>query len=344
MSRSAIVQAAKAAVAAVLAWVLADRVFGLPQPFLAPYAAVFMIESTVYRSIRGSAQQLAAASTAVLLAFLASRMVPEPAVALGVAVLIGLLIGKWSVFGESGRWVGVTAVLVLTTSGAAQEVLLVDRLVETALGAAIGTAVNALILPPTYVRWARDATADLAAELRAVLTELAAALRAPEQPDDPQAWVRRTRESERLVRHAEEAVHWSDEADRLNLRRRHPSHGDAAAHLRDAWPRLVQIAEAVHSCVDPGPVTRYPSRSVRAEYAALLDDLADVVGHVAERGEEFDAAVARTRDRIGPLDERVTTGSAERAGEARGLSAMLLPARLALDALSREPARTAGRQ
>ncbi|WP_352231681.1 aromatic acid exporter family protein [Actinokineospora sp. NBRC 105648] len=68
----------KAAAAAVLAWVLADRVLHLPQPFLAPYSAVLVVESTVFRSIKGSAQQSIAASTAVLVALLASRLIPEP--------------------------------------------------------------------------------------------------------------------------------------------------------------------------------------------------------------------------------------------------------------------------
>lgn len=53
--------------------------------------------------MKGSAQQVIAAGTAVLLAFFAVRLVPAPAVALGVAVLAGLLIGKLSVFGESGK-------------------------------------------------------------------------------------------------------------------------------------------------------------------------------------------------------------------------------------------------
>jgi aromatic acid exporter family member 1 len=335
VSRGAVVRAAKCALAAVLAWLLADRVLGLPQPFLAPYAAVLMIDSTVYRSVRGSAQQVAATASAVLVAFLTSRMIPEPAVALAVAVLVGALLGRWSVFGASGAWIAVTTVLVLTTSGATQGVLLVDRLVETALGAVIGTAVNALVLPPTYSRWARSATSDLARELRSVLSALAGALRDPDEPRDPRSWVERTRESERLVRRAEEAVGWSDEADHLNLRRPRRdrrSSGSVAERLRDAWPRVVQIAEAVHSSADAGPVTHYPTPASRAEYADLLDALGDVVDRMG--GEDFDAAVTRTQHLLKVLDERVTTDPGEPPGAARGLSGMLLPARQALDALT----------
>jgi len=334
MTRRAIVQACKGALAAVLAWLLAAKVLGLPQPFLAPYAAVLMIESTVYRSIKGSVQQLGSAGSAVLLAFLASRLVPDTAAALGIAVLLGALLGKWSVFGDSGKWIGVTTVLVLTISGATQEFLLVDRLVETALGAVIGTAVNALLLPPTYTRWARDATADLATELRTVLNGLANVLRSPGEPEGPHAWVRRSRKSEELVQHAREAVEWSNEADRLSLRRHHLRDHDPAVNLRAMWPRLVQIAEAVRSCADQGSVTRYPSATSLTAYAALLDDLADAVDLASEGGEPFEEVVGRTYGRIEQLDDRLTSESHENPSESRGLSTMLLPARMALATLA----------
>ncbi|PPK66095.1 aromatic acid exporter family protein [Actinokineospora auranticolor] len=339
MSGHSFLQAGKGAVAAVVAWLLADGLWDLPQPFLAPYAAVFMIESTVYRSIRGSAQQLAAASTAVLVAFLVLRLIPEHAVALGVAVAVGLLVGRWSVFGESGKWIGVTVVLVLTVTGASQEVMLLDRLLETALGAVTGTLVNSLVFPPTYDRWARRTTAELGAELRAVLVELADALRAEGGPRDPSGWVRRTRGSEEWVRRAEEAVRWNAEAIRLNVRTRPGRAGGRAVNLREAWPRVVQIAEAVQSCADDGPVTRYPSPRSRADYAALLDELAAVIDTVNGPEDDLVAAVDRARERIAALDSRLT-GSVEESDASRGLAAMLLPARLVLDALTRRPTPT----
>ena len=40
----------KAAGAAVIAWVLARSVFGLAQPFLAPWAALLTVHATVYRT------------------------------------------------------------------------------------------------------------------------------------------------------------------------------------------------------------------------------------------------------------------------------------------------------
>ncbi|WP_009472639.1 aromatic acid exporter family protein [Rhodococcus sp. JVH1] len=100
-----VVQSAKAATAAVLAWILAERLLGLPQPFLAPYAAVFMIEVTVSRSLRVAGEQLAAVSLGVLLAAAVGMLLDSVTVGVGVAVLTGLLLGRWHRFGSSGVWV-----------------------------------------------------------------------------------------------------------------------------------------------------------------------------------------------------------------------------------------------
>ena len=65
-------QLVKTAVAAVIAWVVAKEVFGLPQPFLAPWAALLTIHATVYRTMARGLQQAGAAVIGVLLAFAVS--------------------------------------------------------------------------------------------------------------------------------------------------------------------------------------------------------------------------------------------------------------------------------
>jgi hypothetical protein len=45
--RAVLVQAVKAALAAVLAWLATVRLFDLAQPFLASWTAVFIVEATV---------------------------------------------------------------------------------------------------------------------------------------------------------------------------------------------------------------------------------------------------------------------------------------------------------
>ena len=45
-------QTVKTVAAGVVAWFVATDVFGLDQPFLAPWSAVFVVHATVYRTVR----------------------------------------------------------------------------------------------------------------------------------------------------------------------------------------------------------------------------------------------------------------------------------------------------
>ena len=63
-----VLQLVKTVLAAVAAWVIASSVLDLPQPFLAPWAALLVVHATVYRTFSKGAQQVAATVVAVLLA------------------------------------------------------------------------------------------------------------------------------------------------------------------------------------------------------------------------------------------------------------------------------------
>src|SRR3954451_19105462 len=80
-------QLVKTAAAAVIAWVLAKEVFGLPQPFLAPWAALLTIHATVYRTMARGLQQAGAAVIGVLLAFAVSLAFDVTWVALAVVLV-----------------------------------------------------------------------------------------------------------------------------------------------------------------------------------------------------------------------------------------------------------------
>ncbi|MEV8607113.1 FUSC family protein [Amycolatopsis sp. NPDC051373] len=216
--RRTLVQAAKAALAAAGAWLLATLVLRLPQPFLAPYAAVFLVETTVYRSVRGWVQQVGAVGAGVVLAGLAGQVIPWPAVALGLVVFVGLLIGSWRRFGESGVWVGVTGMLLIAYGTPAA--LLGDRLVETAIGAAIGAVVNALVFPPLSGRRLVEAIDALAGTLAGFLGSTAGLIRAEQPPDDVEDWLGEARELRSVVAVTADAIRRTREERVLNLRRR----------------------------------------------------------------------------------------------------------------------------
>src|SRR3954464_5039640 len=87
-------QLVKTVVAAVLAWILAVHVFDIPQPFLAPWAALLTVHATVFRTVGGGVRQVGASVVGVRLAFAAGTAFGVNALSLGVALLLGLLAGS----------------------------------------------------------------------------------------------------------------------------------------------------------------------------------------------------------------------------------------------------------
>jgi hypothetical protein len=334
--RRSVVQAAKATLAATGAWLLATLVLRLPQPFLAPYAAVFLVDATVYRSLRGWAQQVGSGAAGVLLAAAAGQLIPWQAVAIGVVVFLGLLAGHWRHFGDSGIWVGVTGMLVISYGTATEPVLLGDRLLETALGAAVGALVNALVFPPLYGERLAAATDRLATALAELLDATSDLVRRDEPPDDAEDLLAQARDVRSLVLVAEDAVGLTREGRVLNLRRRRP--GSGARHDRPLgmlitlWPPVSQLIAAVRTTGSQQEPFGYPWPDARDTFADLIRCFADVVRSVARQGEPVDLDGCRTL--LAQLEQRLVT--ADDGVHARlGLGTMTLPARHLLERLER---------
>lgn len=334
--RRSLVQAAKATFAATGAWLLATLVLKLPQPFLAPYAAVFLVDTTVYRSLRGWLQQVGAVTAGVLLAAAAGQLIPWQAVALAVVVFVGLLAGNLRHFGSSGIWVGVTGMLVISYGTAADTVLLGDRLLETALGAAIGVAVNALILPPLYGERLASVTGRLSDALARLLETTSDLVRRDEPPEDVEDLLGQARDVRSLVLVAEDAVSLTREGRLLNLRRRRP--GAGARHDRplgtliELWPPVSQLITAVRttSAQQEHPF-EYPWPDARDALADLVRDLAGAVRSVAKDGEPVDLDGCRSV--LARLETRLLTAEDDGVPARLGLGTLTLPARHVVERL-----------
>jgi uncharacterized membrane protein YgaE (UPF0421/DUF939 family) len=340
--RRVVLQALKAGVAAVVAWVVAEHVLGLPQPFLAPYAAIFLVEATVYRSVIGLAQQVGAVAAGVFLAWGANSLIPSQTVCLGVVTVVGLLLGRWHRLGDNGPWIALTAVLVLTFGTAGDSVLLVDRLLETALGAAIGTAVNAFLWPPRYLTRAATATATVGRDLAELLDDMAASLRG--DLDESGDWVTRIVRAQDELRAAHEITGLGQESRRLDPRSRLPGpvpeerYRRAVHTLDGAWPYLRELAEAVRAVEDGDGPLDYPEETARAEFSQVLEGLAVAVRLIAGHRHDADEVAEvldRARERLDALDAQVRAGVPHAAGVLLGLASLTLPTRRAIHALSR---------
>ena len=215
-----VLQIVKTVVAAVLAWVLAVEVFSLPQPFLAPWAALLTIHATVYRTVARGMQQAAAAVVGVLLAFAAGVTLGVSWVSLALVLLVALTVGTLRPMRAESTTAAATALVVLLTGYSDDGSMLLSRLADTLIGIGTGFVVTLAVWPPLRDRSAARRIDVLDGRLGTLLAGIAHDLR--EQGDgapDPGGWVERTRELDGGIDDAWADVQQARESGRLNLRR-----------------------------------------------------------------------------------------------------------------------------
>jgi hypothetical protein len=281
--REAVVQAAKAGLAAVLALLAAQLVDG-GQLFLAPYAAVLAVTSTVRRSWSGAARQAVMLVLGVLLAYAGASVIPAPPVALAILVTTGLLLGRWRRFGGDREWIAITA-LLLTVNGAAHHPSdLAAWIVLSVLGSTVGAVVNTVVLPPLHMRDAHDAVRSLTAEIAQHLRAMAGGVRTGWNAEDAAGWVATARGIRSEVRRADDAVWFGRESVRWNPRRRSIRPSDVRMAVPEAVEQVARLSErTVQLAVLLGDLADLADQPAEPELADLLEQLAGAVHTTAER-------------------------------------------------------------
>jgi uncharacterized membrane protein YccC len=328
---SEVLQLLKTAVAAVVAWVLADQVFDLPQAFLAPWAALLVVHATVYRTFSRGLRQVTGAVLGVLLAWVVGSYVGLSTVGVSVLLVVGLLTGSVRWFRDESTAVAATGLIVLTTGFSTQDQVLLDRLFDTSIGIVVGLAVNLVVWPPLRDYAAArsiDAVDDQVGEL---LRDMAAKLRDTTcTKDDVAAWVGRTRDIDGDIDRAWALLRQAKESGRLNPRRAAQTikktdvfeeilHRNEQAvaelrsmartlghsidnlnewepHFRDRWLALLTEAGEAIGVPDSARVVQ-----VRADLTRLADDLstADLSGR---HWPEYGALIMNLRNVVTAMD------------------------------------------
>ncbi|MEU1126077.1 FUSC family protein [Streptomyces sp. NPDC005899] len=147
--RYLLVQSLKAAGAAAGAWALTGWWLQAPMALMAPWTAVALVQGTVYRSVRTAAELLLMITSGTLLAAGAAALTSDTMTAMIVVLPLAVLIGNCAPVGGQGLYAPTTALFVLAY-GSYSPYAVGHRLLETAVGAAVGIAVNALVLPPVH--------------------------------------------------------------------------------------------------------------------------------------------------------------------------------------------------
>ncbi|MGW4568475.1 FUSC family protein [Streptomyces sp. NPDC004561] len=217
--RDLAVQAVKAALAAWLAWAVAGWWLHAPVAFVAPWVAVVLVESTVYRSFAHGLQQLAAIAAGTVAATAVGLVLHDTVTAMAVVLPVAMLLGQWRRLGSQGIYAATGALFVLT-SGSVTVADSAARLSEALFGAVVGIAVNALVRPPLYLHDTRAVLRDATEEAHDILCAVADGLTGGRwDPEEAGDWHERALRLHRLVDRARSAVGWSRESMRGNLRR-----------------------------------------------------------------------------------------------------------------------------
>ena len=304
---------AKTTLAAVLSFVVAQRLGTSPQPVLAPLTALLVVQLTMYETVASGLQRVASVVAGVLIAVGVATYVGLTWWSLGAVVAASLVIGRLLRLGPHLLEVPISAMLVLAVGGAEGAAL--DRVYETLVGAAVGVTVNVVIAAPLYVQPASDAISELADRMATFLRRLADQLGVGWSRESADRMLNEARRLGDEVDHADWTLARAQDSARFNPR---------VAQAREALPRLrtgltglehtyVTIRNLCRSLLDrtyfvpsEQAETVYDAQ-VRSVLAQVLQAAADAIGHVSvvtSGTEAQDAARTEVDRRLSELHRR----------------------------------------
>ncbi|GGW77141.1 FUSC family protein [Streptomyces lucensis JCM 4490] len=337
--RDLAVQAVKAAMAAWIAWAVAGWWLHAPVAFVAPWVAVVLVESTVYRSIAHGLQQLAAIAAGTVVATAVGMLLHDTVVAMAVVLPLAVLLGRWGRLGSQGVYAATGALFVLT-NGPVSAATSTARLAEALFGAVVGIAVNALVRPPLYLRDSRAVLRDAAEEAHDILRDVADGLAEGRwDAEEAAAWHDRAVRLHRLVEQAHSAVEWSRESLRANPRRRRDAlpppgkeYDDAVVVLDYAAVHTAGVTRTVlEAAAEDRPAPR-PHLELARRYARFLCQTARALRLYSHSrfgdacDDELREAVAELRDTLRDLRRELARSTTDDPDEVATYGALLAQA------------------
>lgn len=279
---------AKTTLAAVLSFVVADRLHTSVAPILAPLTALLVVQLTLYETVAHGISRIVSVVLGVLLSIGIAASVGLTWWSIGGVVAASLIVGRLLRLGANLLEVPITAMIVLAAVGTADRVAL-GRVYETLIGAAVGIGVNFVIAPPLYMQPAGDALAELADSMEVFLRGLAAELRLGWSRDAADRWLTAARALGEEVARADRAVARAEQSAQLNPRQStarlaQPRLRTGLTGLEHAYVSLRSVCRSLLDRTYYVPVeqegTGAYSQQTRNELASLLDIVANALGQV----------------------------------------------------------------
>ncbi|CAL9369896.1 MULTISPECIES: FUSC family protein [Streptomyces] len=211
----AVVQTLRSAAAASVAYVIALRLSPEPAPLTAPLTALLVVQVTFYATLTNGIRRVNSVVAGVLVAIAFSVLVGLTWWSLALLIVAALAVGRLVRVDEYTAEVAISAMLVL---GATVGYTAWARIVETLIGAAVGTACNLLLPPPVWVDEAGRSIEGLARRVRQLM------LRMGEEAAGRVPWQRaaeRLHEARRLdhdITGVDAALRQAEDSLRLNPR------------------------------------------------------------------------------------------------------------------------------
>ena len=317
----------QAAVAASLAYFLAEVLIGHGQPFFAPIAAVICLSVTFGSRNRRTVELVFGVALGLTVADLLVLLIGNGTLQIAVVVLFAMATAVF--FGGGTLLVNqaaVSAILVVVLQPPGS-VFSPDRFVDALIGGGVALVINYLF-PVNPERLVERAAAPLFEELAGVLEEISTVL---EEGDEGRAQrvLERSREIDGRVRALNEALEAGHETARLSPTRRRSLrqlefYGSVGIRIELAVINTRVLARGVYNAIRRGD-TMAPqlpeavldlSRSVRA----LAEFLGDGEGPEEARRWALEAA----RSATGILEERHELGISVLVGQVRSAAVDLL--------------------
>jgi len=288
--------------AGMLAFVITDLLFRLPQSYWAVLTAIIVMQTSVGGALKASLDRIAGTLLGALWGCVVALTVPHHSPALLAAALALALapLGFLTAFRPAYRMAPVTAIIVLlgTASQAAGPfVPALERVLEIGIGSMVGMAVSLLVLPARAHRLLAEAAAETLDALADQVHELPSRLAGRADPEAWQALADRRRAQQ-------------EKAESLSA--------EAARERRNRLTDEPDPEPMVRTLRRLGQDTAMLGRATRESWeAALQERLADSAGRAAAAIEEFlrGCAMAQTARRAPPPILAVTA-ALEAYGEA----------------------------
>jgi len=266
-SRSPLLQVVKTSVAAIIAWLICTVTLGQPLPIFAAIAALLVVQPSVNQSLAKGIERSVGVIFGVVLAYAAGILFGHSSwIVLGIIVVSLLFAWALRLSPGSANQIPISAMLVIAI-GTNTPGYAFNRVTETVIGAVVGLAVNAVIVPPVLLTPAHDSVVRLAEKVASTLSSFATALRTPQTGVQLAAILAAARELPGRQNSASDALVRADESLMLNPRR--ARYRERLEHDRDLLEslgtlvtRVTGMARALHD--------NYNTRLVDDAFVALI--------------------------------------------------------------------------